>query len=244
MWDSTKWYFRTMNVLYAVTLGLSFIPRFGPYCTATKVYPACMNWASCLFIINFIFHITIACRKDFYFAEGSITIIEDDYQPAERLVQEGQNQSVNLSNLSGSNIEQKLNSSVAESQLTAKHWEDDQDRLSKRLFRKQMNAYLFFQGFLVFCNILIQLWGRVFVHQSGFLGCTQRGFQWLYTTITGEVFVACHMMLIITQGVMLEYALYKIPKKMGWFKVKSVEEADDDFKEPNDTPAPVLNQSF
>ena len=52
------------------------------------------------------------------------------------------------------------------------------------------------------------------------------------------------MMLIITQGVMLEYALYKIPKKMGWFKVKSVEEADDDFKEPNDTPAPVLNQSF
>ena len=32
---------------------------------------------------------------------------------------------------------------------------------------------------------------------------------------------------------MLEYALYKIPKKMGWFKVKSVEEADDDFKEPN-----------
>lgn len=41
-------------------------------------------------------------------------------------------------------------------------------------------------------------------------------------------------MLIITQGVMLEYALYKIPKKMGWFKVKSVEEADDDFKEPND----------
>lgn len=237
MWDSTKWYFRTMNVLYAVTVGLSFIPRFGPYCTATKVYPACMNWASCLFIINFIFHITIACRKDFYFAEGSITIIEDDYQPAERVVQQDQN-------LSGSNIEQKLNSSVAESQLTAKHWEDDQDRLSKRLFRKQMNAYLFFQGFLVFCNILIQLWGRVFVHQSGFLGCTQRGFQWLYTTITGEVFVACHMMLIITQGVMLEYALYKIPKKMGWFKVKSVEEADDDFKEPNDTPAPVLNQSF
>ena len=130
-------------------------------------------------------------------------------------------------------LDQKLNSSVAESQLTAKHWQNDQDRLSKRLFRKQMNAYLFFQGFLVLCNILIQLWGRVFVHQSGFLGCTERGFQWLYTTITGEVFVACHMMLIITQGVMLEYALYKIPKKMGWFKVKSVEEADDDFKEPN-----------
>lgn len=84
MWDSTKWYFRTMNVLYAVTLGLSFIPRFGPYCTATKVYPACMNWASCLFIINFIFHITIACRKDFYFAEGSI--IGDEYQAAEVVV--------------------------------------------------------------------------------------------------------------------------------------------------------------
>ena len=29
---------------------------------------------------------------------------------------------------------------------------------------------------------------------------------------------------------MLEQALYKVPKKMGWFEVKS-EEATDDFKE-------------
>ena len=96
-----------------------------------------MNWASCLFIINFIFHITIACRKDFYFAEGSI--IGDEYQAAERLVEPAVVDPIEKvlteSNVS-SLLDQKLNSSVAESQLTAKHWHDDQDRLSKRLFRK------------------------------------------------------------------------------------------------------------
>lgn len=85
---------------------------------------------------------------------------------------------------------------------------------------------------LVFCNVAIQLWGRIFVHNSEFLGCTDGGWQWIYTTITGELFVGTHMMLIITQGVMLEQALYKVPLKMGWFK-KSEEELiqSDDFPE-------------
>lgn len=68
----TKWYFRVMIVLYAITLLLSFIPRFGPTCTSEKVYPPCMNWVACLFIINFIFNVVIACRKDYFFAQGPI----------------------------------------------------------------------------------------------------------------------------------------------------------------------------
>ena len=80
------------------------------------------------------------------------------------------------------------------------------------MFRKQMKVYIFFQSILVLCNVAIQLWGRIFVHRSHFLGCTNGGKEWLYTTFTGEVFVACHMVLIITQAVMLEQALYKIPK--------------------------------
>lgn len=68
----TRYYFLTMSVLYAITLGLAFMPRFGPWCTAEKVYPAVMNWTSCLFIINFVFHLVINWRKDFFFAEGPI----------------------------------------------------------------------------------------------------------------------------------------------------------------------------
>ena len=70
--QKTLWYFRLMNVLYVLTLGLAFVPRFGPYCTAEKVYPACMNWTACLFIANFIFHLVINCNKDFFLSEGPI----------------------------------------------------------------------------------------------------------------------------------------------------------------------------
>ncbi len=55
----------------------------------------------------------------------------------------------------------------------------------------------------------------------------------MYTTITGELFIGAHMVLIITQAVMLEQALYKVPKNMGWFthSEKEVELADN-FEEP------------
>eukprot|EP00354_Favella_ehrenbergii_P000905 CAMPEP_0170466066 /NCGR_PEP_ID=MMETSP0123-20130129/10175_1 /TAXON_ID=182087 /ORGANISM="Favella ehrenbergii, Strain Fehren 1" /LENGTH=305 /DNA_ID=CAMNT_0010732121 /DNA_START=194 /DNA_END=1111 /DNA_ORIENTATION=+ len=220
-WSRTKWYFRTMNVLYALTLGLAFVPRFGPTCTATKVYPPCMNWACCLFIINFIFHCVMSCRKDYFLGSGSIMEGVDDEYVREVAADDGADEKAEAVNLS-------------DSQLSHKDWEQKEDLLSKKLFRKQMNVYLFFQGILAFCNVAIQLWGRVFVHNSHFLGCTEGGHQWLYTTVKGEVFVATHMVLIITQGVMLEYALYKVPKKMGWFKTKSVEEADDDFTTPTE----------
>lgn len=72
--QKTLWYFRVMNVLYAVTLILAFVPRFGPFCSAEKVYPPCMNWIACLFIVNFIFHVVIDCNKDFFFAKGSIAV--------------------------------------------------------------------------------------------------------------------------------------------------------------------------
>ena len=74
----------------------------------------------------------------------------------------------------------------------------DADKLAKDMFRKQMKVYIFFQFILVICNVAIQLWGRIFVNQSHFLGCTNGGKEWLYTTFTGEVFVGCHMVLIIT----------------------------------------------
>lgn len=98
-------------------------------------------------------------------------------------------------------------------------WKDGEraDKLAKRMFRSQMTVYLWFQLVLVICNIAIQIWGRIFVHRSNFLGCSDGGWQWEYTTITGELFVGAHMVLIITQAVMLEQAVYKVPHKLGWF---------------------------
>ena len=61
------------------------------------------------------------------------------------------------------------------------------------------------------------------MHKSHFLGCTNGGKQWLYTTLTGELFVAAHMMIIISTAVMVEAALYKVPKKLGWFEHSSQE---------------------
>ena len=81
--ERTSWYFITMNVLYAATLGLAFVPRFGPTCTSEKVYPACMNWTACLFIINFVFHWVINCRKDYFLNQGPIVNAGDnDYVSA------------------------------------------------------------------------------------------------------------------------------------------------------------------
>ena len=70
--EKTRWYFITMNVLYAISLLLAFVPRFGPTCTSEKIYPACMNWISCLFIVNFIFHCYMNWGKNYYFEEGPI----------------------------------------------------------------------------------------------------------------------------------------------------------------------------
>ena len=61
-----------MYALYAMTLLLAFIPRFGPFCRSDKVYPPCMNWTAMLFIINFIFNCVMQCKKDYFFSEGSI----------------------------------------------------------------------------------------------------------------------------------------------------------------------------
>ena len=122
-------------------------------------------------------------------------------------------------------------SKVADKQESESGWTNSKEaeKLFQEMFKQQMNVYLGFQAVLAVCNIAIQLWGRIFVHKSNFLGCTDGGNQWLYTTIQGELFIGAHMVLIITQAVMLEQALYKVPKKLGWFdhSNESVLLADD-----------------
>jgi len=218
--QKTGWYFRIMNGLYALTLLLAFVPTFGPYCTSEKVYPPCMNWAASLFLINFVFNCVISCKKDYFLGEG--TIIRSNTM-ATRLLEENQDgeKDRSASDATGSHLD----------------WTDLEraDFLGKKMFRKQMLIYLIFQAILAFINIVVQIFGRVVVHENHFLGCTKGGYQWLYTTIEGEMFVASHMVLICTQAVMLEQALYQVPKKLGWFKHSAKEiELADNFQAPKE----------
>lgn len=52
----TDCYFIFMNAMYGLSLVTAFIPKFGPTCTATRMYPPCMNLSSFLFLINCVYH--------------------------------------------------------------------------------------------------------------------------------------------------------------------------------------------
>lgn len=59
--------------------------------------------------------------------------------------------------------------------------------------------------------------GRFWVHNHDFLGCTDKGYQWIYKTLTGDFFVTFHMMSIIMQAVMVERVFYGVPHHSGYF---------------------------
>ena len=80
-----------------------------------------------------------------------------------------------------------------------------------------MNSYLCFQTVLVIFNVSMQIMGRVWVHKGHYLGCTAGGYEWMFTTTTGDFFVTAHMILVILQALMLEKAHYAIPEKIGYF---------------------------
>jgi len=149
--QKTKYYFITMNVLYGLTLASAFVPRFGPFCTADKVYPACLNWTACLFIINFIFHVVIDCKKDYFLAAGPIVLEggkDDEFAPAQAVEGE-KHDSVGADTMS--------NVTDADGSNANLDWTDAEraDNLSKKMFRGQMKMYLWFQVALVICNVAI-----------------------------------------------------------------------------------------
>ena len=57
-------YFIIMNCLYVSVVLTALAPPFWPLCTDEKAYPVVMNFASMLFIANYIFHFIINCKKD------------------------------------------------------------------------------------------------------------------------------------------------------------------------------------
>lgn len=62
----------------------------------------------------------------------------------------------------------------------------------KLMFKRQMKFYLCFSSVLVIMNVCIQVWGR-FVTHAQILGCADGGFEWLYTTTPGELFITAQI---------------------------------------------------
>ena len=58
-----KVYFGIMHCLYLGVAILALVPSFWPLCTDEKIYPRVMNYASMLFIANYIFHFVLNCKK-------------------------------------------------------------------------------------------------------------------------------------------------------------------------------------
>lgn len=187
----TKTFFVVMNCLYAAVLTIAFIPGWRPMCHDHKSYPAVLNFASCLFIINYIFQWYIKCHKKFFMEEAEGALLA----PATAINEEGDaKKDVKLC------WEQKEHSIA----------------LRRKMFARQFSVFMCFSTILVISNLTIQIWARL-VSEKQILGCADKGYQWLYTTTVGSLFVTAHIVQVIMQAVMLEKALYKVPHEDGWF---------------------------
>ena len=62
----TRFYFFTMHCIYVVVAVMAAWPPFYPMCREGKPYPLVMNLASCLFLVNYIFHLVINRNKDYF----------------------------------------------------------------------------------------------------------------------------------------------------------------------------------
>ena len=94
-----------------------------------------------------------------------------------------------------------------------------------------MRFYLCFSTILVISNLIIQCWGRFDAHEGKKLGCSSNGYEWLYTTKFGELFITAHIVQIIMQAVMLEKALFKVPHEAGLFEApKDAEFSESEYE--------------
>lgn len=94
----------------------------------------------------------------------------------------------------------------------------------RKIFSEQMKSYGNYLYILSTIQVIIILLARVYIDEGDYLACTGGGYQWLYTNVRGELFIAGMMITIMMQSVMIEKFLYRIPNKFGEFdsiKVKT-----------------------
>ena len=84
---------------------------------------------------------------------------------------------------------------------------------------------------LITIELLLHFW----LDYREFLGCTPDGFEWVYLTVEGSMFLLMHMGCIFMQAVMMEKVFYGVPKNMGYY-----EDNEDDDDIDSEPPSPVF----
>lgn len=104
----------------------------------------------------------------------------------------------------------------------------------RQIYNERMKSYGNYLKILSVLQIVIILLGRVFIDEGEYLACTGGGFEWISTSVSGDLFVAFLMVTIMMQSAMCEKFLYRIPNKYGLFdsiKIHTVKEhAHDHFR--------------
>lgn len=93
----------------------------------------------------------------------------------------------------------------------------EQDERKRKILDEQMKSYGNYLKILSTIQIVIILLARVYIDSGDYLACTGGGYQWLYTNVRGEIFIAGMMITIMMQSMMIEKFLYRIPNKHGEF---------------------------
>jgi hypothetical protein len=104
------------------------------------------------------------------------------------------------------------------------------------MFEAQMKVFLVFQ--YIICAILLTI--HLMVHfyfdkaDVNFLGCSKDGFEWLYLSVEGSMFLLLHEACICLQAVMTEKVFYGVPKEFGYFD--GLKDEDELESIPEDAP--------
>lgn len=88
----------------------------------------------------------------------------------------------------------------------------------RKIYNERMSSYGNYLKILTVLQIAVILIGRVYVDTGEYLACTGGGYQWISTSIQGELFVAFMMVTIMMQSAMCEKFLYRVPNKNGMFE--------------------------
>lgn len=94
---------------------------------------------------------------------------------------------------------------------------------SRKIFEAQMQVFVQFQAVICVLLLVTEWMANYYVTpvkdsgMTGYLGCTLNGFEWIYETIEGSLFILLHMACICLQAIMLEKVFYGVPRDLGYF---------------------------
>ncbi len=97
-----------------------------------------------------------------------------------------------------------------------------------------MKVFLVFQYIICAILLTIHMMVHFYVDKRNFLGCSKDGFEWIYLTVEGSMFLLLHMACICLQAIMTEKVFYGVPKEFGYFD--GLKDEDELESVPEDAP--------